>query len=357
MKTHFIALILFAITSSALSIQKTSDPTQPYRSLDHIAAFNFYRTQLTDKYCSWYYEYQTLKGKVQNGRREAGSIQEGYLACVKQIPKGQKTNIPYRPGRNLAAVKLSVPAAVTAYRYARDMCKNKHYGHKGRDGSMPIDRLKRMGSFANGGMANENIGFSTLTHSPLIWITKYHVDDGVANRGHRKNLISDISHSGIAVYRGESELRWLKISGKKQVSFNVMNGVKSYNRGSGCSSSAVREVQMSQSEEGQTGVPSRFGNIDDGVDAAGNVKPKIIKSFESNFQDAPGARVKCHRSYNRAIQSHVKNRSARPNGEKCFKEQACAWKGYASSATTCNFDYICCMKGQVLRAANVVPSA
>lgn len=362
MRIFFIALFLFATSQPALSLEKTANPSQPFRNLDHIAAFNFYRTQHKSHYCDWYWEYQSRGGTVSDGKREAGSIQEGYKACsLTELD----ANIQYMALYNLNPVKLSIPATVTAFRHAKDMCEKNYFGDVARDGSRERSRLRRMGNFVSGAIANENIWYTNNdSYSPLTWITKYHIDDGVKNRKHRRNLVAKITHAGIAVYKGKAKLRKFKDKEEKDYTFHVLNGVSRYTRGTACNADAVAQIQAEDAEEGQTGVPGRYGNIDDGIDAAGNVrsapkksekKAETIAPYESNFQNFAGAKVICHSKIGLAHAGVALNKTAKPTGKSCVGNHDCDFKGYASSATQCNLDVFCCKGGNLLRAINVVP--
>lgn len=369
MKIFFISLFVFALANYSTCLERSPIPTQPFRSIDHIAAFNFYRTHLKDKYCQWYNEYQYKKGTVKDGRFEPGSYEQGYQACIKTEADPA---IPHMVTANLGPVQLSVPATIAAFRHARDMNQKHYFSHTGKDdSSTPKVRLERMGTFGPSSLSNENIGYSTQVYSPLLWITKYHIDDGIPNRGHRKNLIAATTHSGIAEYQADSMLPAHNQNTLRSYVYHVMNGVSGYTRGAGCDAGAVAEVVVEDAEEGQTGVPTRYGNIDDGVDAAGNVKAAEAAApapapapapastpagtYESNFQDAPGATVSCHKTYVAAIADKVVNKTATPTGKTCAGEHPCDFKGFASTPTQCNFDVFCCMSGQLLRAINHVP--
>ena len=73
---------------------------------------------------------------------------------------------------------------------ARDMVKDQsptsNVGHTGRDGSSPFDRMNRYGKWLS--TAGENIDYG-YNQADLIVLSLL-VDDGVADRGHRTNILN-----------------------------------------------------------------------------------------------------------------------------------------------------------------------
>jgi len=68
-------------------------------------------------------------------------------------------------------------------------------GHQGTDGSQPWDRMARFGKWI--GHAGENIDYGV--HDARSIVVRLIVDDGVAGRGHRKNIFcSDFRVAGAA---------------------------------------------------------------------------------------------------------------------------------------------------------------
>jgi uncharacterized protein YkwD len=64
------------------------------------------------------------------------------------------------------------------------------FGHKGPDGSMPADRIGRHGQWES--IIGENVAYGQRTARDVV--AAFIVDDGVAGRGHRKNLYSAEFH-------------------------------------------------------------------------------------------------------------------------------------------------------------------
>jgi uncharacterized protein YkwD len=68
-------------------------------------------------------------------------------------------------------------------------------GHKGANGSQPWDRMAQFGKWT--GRAGENIDYGM--HDARAVVVRLIVDDGVAGRGHRKNIFSREFHvAGVA---------------------------------------------------------------------------------------------------------------------------------------------------------------
>lgn len=69
--------------------------------------------------------------------------------------------------------------------HAADLSATGTFSHKGSDGSTPIDRVNRFGSFS--GYTGEAI--TTYSESARIIIINWLIDDGNKRRGHRKILL------------------------------------------------------------------------------------------------------------------------------------------------------------------------
>jgi uncharacterized protein YkwD len=101
----------------------------------------------------------------------------------------------------LRTVKPAPPLAVregmiqAARVHATDLVSNNRSGHQGSDGSKPQDRFSRYGTWNN--TVGENIVYdSRNSRNDIILML---IDDGTANRGHRKNLFKvDFGVIGIA---------------------------------------------------------------------------------------------------------------------------------------------------------------
>jgi uncharacterized protein YkwD len=81
-----------------------------------------------------------------------------------------------------------------------DMLKTHSSGHRGSDGSKPEDRLNRFGMWDIS--VGENIVYeSRLARNDLIGMI---IDDGVSNRGHRRNIFSP-QHTVVGIAGGQFE--------------------------------------------------------------------------------------------------------------------------------------------------------
>lgn len=78
--------------------------------------------------------------------------------------------------------------------HAHDLSKNNITGHRGTDGSLPQNRVERYGA---AGIVNENISYFAKTAREIVF--NMLLDDGVASRNHRKNILSsNLKQIGLA---------------------------------------------------------------------------------------------------------------------------------------------------------------
>ncbi len=145
----------------------------------------------------------------------------GYVANLEQMKKFYKGKDYQRPGqptlmtnegvgavdeaiaflrtaKPLPPYSLSKGMTLAAKDHVKDLGKTGNSGHKGTDGSSTEARVNRYGSFSNG--IGENIVYQSDTAREIVlgWL----VDDGVATRGHRRNLLSS-NYRYIGVSTGE----------------------------------------------------------------------------------------------------------------------------------------------------------
>ncbi len=132
-------------------------------------------------YASWlrgtrqYYRGTQLRrpGEVPIGTKEGlSAVDEAIRFLDKQKPVG---SLALSPGLSLAARDLVAAQGATG-----------GFGHKGPDGSMPSDRIERHGKWES--EIGENVAYGQRTARDVV--AAFIVDDGVPDRGHRKNLFN-----------------------------------------------------------------------------------------------------------------------------------------------------------------------
>lgn len=131
-----------------------------------------------------------------------------YLEDMKRQFKGNTWQRPGRPGlatnegvaaiddairflrtaKALPALKMSPGMSRAANDQVTDMVTNNLSGHRGSDGSMPEDRCARYGRLQGNDAVGENIAYEGLSAREIV--EGFIVDDGVSNRGHRRNVFS-----------------------------------------------------------------------------------------------------------------------------------------------------------------------
>lgn len=91
-----------------------------------------------------------------------------------------------RATKPLPPYSMSTGMCRAAKDHVKDIGKTGNTGHKGTDGSTTESRVNRYGRFSNG--IGENIIYESANVRDAVmgWL----VDDGVPNRGHRRNLLS-----------------------------------------------------------------------------------------------------------------------------------------------------------------------
>lgn len=130
-----------------------------------------------------------------------------FIEEFKKYYKGNNLSIPGRPTLITAEGLAAVDDAINALRAAKplpafqisrgvcsaaadhvkDMTIKGITGHKGSDGSLPTVRLDRYGKWDEA--VGENIVYDISTARQVV--IGFLIDDGVANRGHRRNILSE----------------------------------------------------------------------------------------------------------------------------------------------------------------------
>jgi uncharacterized protein YkwD len=88
--------------------------------------------------------------------------------------------------RPLPALTASTGMSSSALSHVLEMGPVGGRGHKSANGGQPWDRMARFGKFV--GQAGENIDYGN--HDARGIVVRLIVDDGVRNRGHRKNIFN-----------------------------------------------------------------------------------------------------------------------------------------------------------------------
>ena len=119
---------------------------------------------------------------------------EGVSACDEAITY-------LRSLKPLTPLQMRAGLGLGAKDHVGDLIRTGGSGHKGSDGSLPEVRVSRYGTWTES--VGENIIYqSTKTREDVISLI---IDDGVANRGHRKNIFKPTFNVvGIALSPGAS---------------------------------------------------------------------------------------------------------------------------------------------------------
>lgn len=101
----------------------------------------------------------------------------------------------------MPALKLDDGLTAAAYLHSIHMAKKGQLDHTGANNSQPHQRVMQMGSFGMSMAVAENI-LNRREFDAEQFILDFVVDDGVPNRGHRKNIFTDKCHLvGLGLYR------------------------------------------------------------------------------------------------------------------------------------------------------------
>jgi uncharacterized protein YkwD len=101
-----------------------------------------------------------------------------------------------RAARPLAPLRLSRGMSAGAADHVRDQGPGGGMGHTGRDRSTPASRIGRYGRWF--GVISENIQYGRAANAHEV-IADLFIDDGVADRGHRRNALDpDVRVAGVS---------------------------------------------------------------------------------------------------------------------------------------------------------------
>ena len=133
---------------------------------------------------------QYYKGNLfrRPGDDSALETREGTSAVVEAIRVLRQTP-------PMAPLRLSAPMSEAAEDHVKDQAPRGLMNHRGTDGSMAWDRVSRYGEWKK--RISENMTFGPMT--PHDVVAALLIDDGITDRGHRKNVLDpDVRLVGIA---------------------------------------------------------------------------------------------------------------------------------------------------------------
>ena len=189
-----VALLVISLTSVPARLRNSELPSTvdlTAKEKELVAEINLMRSD-PPKYAAYLEQskkYYTGKGYKPPGQAHSLTTFEGVAAVDEAIKVLRET-------KPLPPQAVSPGMCMAARDHVMDLGKTGKTGHRGTDGSTPDVRVNRYGRFL--GSIGENIIYETATARELVigWL----VDDGVPNRGHRKNLLSlTYGYLGVAV--------------------------------------------------------------------------------------------------------------------------------------------------------------
>jgi uncharacterized protein YkwD len=187
-----------AHTPSTVSQQgavRNSTPTLDasyYAALDRgiVDELNRARTNPTGYATALEHDLQYFRGNLfrRPGEESALETREGTSAVLEAIRVLRQTP-------PLAPLRFSAPMSEAAEDHVRDQAPRGLMNHRGTDGSMAWDRVSRYGEWKK--KISENMTFGPMT--PHDVVAALLIDDGISDRGHRKNVLDpDIRLVGVA---------------------------------------------------------------------------------------------------------------------------------------------------------------
>jgi uncharacterized protein YkwD len=154
-------------------------------------------------------DYSRLESEVLAGLNRARTDPRGTAAGIDGLVRYYNGKLLQRPGQPVpiqtvegaaaareaatalrsqaavAALTLNVDLSRAARDHARDQARSGNVGHTGSDGSTVTTRVARYGTWQK--TISENIAYSTAA-SGLDVVQDLLIDDGVSDRGHRRNI-------------------------------------------------------------------------------------------------------------------------------------------------------------------------
>ncbi len=141
-------------------------------------------------------------GLLNEARTDPRGFAERYLkARMREGPEAAECYREMLRMKPRAPVRVSESLVKAARDHARQMGSRGALGHTGADGSTLRTRVERHGQWS--GSIAENIHYGS--EQPLRIVLDLLIDEGVAGRGHRKNILDPAARwvgVGLARHRG-----------------------------------------------------------------------------------------------------------------------------------------------------------
>lgn len=119
-------------------------------------------------------------GKYIHIARQNSIITKEGVTAVNEAIDFLKSIKPLKP------LRVSKGLSLAAKSHAKDQSSKGTTGHRGSDSSSPMDRMNRYGEWKIKAAENLSYGPGNPRHIVIFLI----IDDGVKNRGHRKNIFN-----------------------------------------------------------------------------------------------------------------------------------------------------------------------
>lgn len=183
-------LALISIMGFVQAAPKKAEASMSKKELEVITEMNLARTKPAEY--AKFVEAHLRRFDGDKMFRDGGvniMTQEGTAAVKEAIEflKKAKPLPPMTPSEGLA---------LAARDHANDTGPQGLTGHKGTDGSMPHERIQRHGKVTS--TSGENISYGPDEARSIVM--QLIIDDGVPNRGHRKNIFSpQFKTAGVAM--------------------------------------------------------------------------------------------------------------------------------------------------------------
>ena len=179
MKMRFLYLIMALALGSAATFaaEEVRDPTKAEIAI--VMELNTAR-QTPRAYAEYL---RAFRRQIKDGDIVRGNVRirtkEGVAAIDEAIAFLEKQ-------RPMPPLSISRGLTLAARVHAEEQAKTGAVGHEGADGSFVADRVSRFGSWKK--VIGENIAYGF--DEPRDVVMQLIIDDGVPDRGHRKNLFN-----------------------------------------------------------------------------------------------------------------------------------------------------------------------